>query len=179
MIKTISHSQEEIIESILALHSPNGSIDLDPTYSKGVFYKGKINPPQYCYDIAPKFPHVKQACATKLPLPDQHVETIMFDPPFLATQGPSLKNSGKGNIINTRFGVYPNEKSLHEFYIYALMEFYRLLKPKGILIFKCQDKVSSGKQYFSHCRNATHTEAQRPELDIRKKMGPKNGDKEG
>lgn len=151
MIKTISHDQEEIISSILNLHSPNGVIDLDPTYSKGVFYKGSIQEPKYCFDISPKFSHVGQACATKLPLPADHVNTIMFDPPFLATQGPSLKNTGKGNIINTRFGVYPNEKKLHEFYIYSLMEFYRLLKPNGILIFKCQDKVSSGKQYFSHC----------------------------
>ena len=31
-----------------------------------------------------------------------------------------------------------------------LTEAYRVLKPDGILIFKCQDKVSSGKQYMSH-----------------------------
>ena len=151
MIKTISHDQEEIITSILKLHSDNGCIDLDPTYSKGVFYKGSVKEPRYCFDINPKFPHVGQACATKLPLPDEHVDTIMFDPPFLATQGPSLRKNTSGNIINTRFGVFPNEKLLHEFYVYALMEFNRVLRNNGILIFKCQDKVSSGKQYFSHC----------------------------
>lgn len=31
-----------------------------------------------------------------------------------------------------------------------LSEAYRVLKPNGILIFKCQDKVSSGKHYMSH-----------------------------
>lgn len=31
-----------------------------------------------------------------------------------------------------------------------MKEAYRVLKPNGILIFKCQDKVSSGKQYMSH-----------------------------
>lgn len=31
-----------------------------------------------------------------------------------------------------------------------MKEFYRILKPDGILIFKCQDKVSSSKQYLSH-----------------------------
>ena len=151
MIRSTSFSQEEIIGSILQLHSKNGKIDLDPTYSKGVFYKGSIEEPRYCFDISPKYPHVGQACATKLPLPDDHVDTVMFDPPFLATSGPSLKRSTDGNIINTRFGVYPNEKSLHEFYEYCLMEFKRVLRKNGILIFKCQDKVSSGKQYFSHC----------------------------
>ena len=36
-------------------------------------------------------------------------------------------------------------------YIDSMKEFYRVLKTGGILIFKCQDKVSSGKQYMTHC----------------------------
>ena len=74
---------------------------------------------------------------------------MMFDPPFLATKGRSLRK-GTGNIINRRFTVFPDEDSLFHFYRDALVEAYRVLKPDGILIFKCQDKVSSGKQYWSH-----------------------------
>ena len=76
---------------------------------------------------------------------------MMFDPPFLATKGNSLSIENDSNKINKRFGVYPDEKSLHRFYQKALSEFYRILKLDGILIFKCQDKVSSSKQYLSHC----------------------------
>ena len=151
MISTISYSQEEIIENILSLHSPNGRIDLDPTYSKGNFYKGSIQQPTYCFDINPKFPYVGQACATKIPLPDEHVDTIMFDPPFLATTGKSLEKKDGNNIIGKRFGVFKNERELHSFYQKTLKEFSRVVRKNGILIFKCQDKVSSGKQYFSHC----------------------------
>jgi len=68
----------------------------------------------------------------------------------LATTGKSLLKKD-GNIINKRFGVYPSEVELHQFYIDSLKEFHRILKQKGILIFKCQDKVSGGKQYMSHC----------------------------
>lgn len=75
----------------------------------------------------------------------------MFDPPFLATTGKSLEQDAENNIINKRFGVYPNEKELHQFYIDSMKDFYRILKDDGILIFKCQDKISSGKQYMSHC----------------------------
>lgn len=31
-----------------------------------------------------------------------------------------------------------------------MIEMYRILDDNGILIFKCQDKISSGKQYLSH-----------------------------
>lgn len=74
----------------------------------------------------------------------------MFDPPFLATTGKSLQANDGNNIINKRFGVYPSEKELHQFYIDSLKEAHRVLKDKGVLIFKCQDKISSGKQYLSH-----------------------------
>ena len=38
----------------------------------------------------------------------------------------------------------------HCFYRDMLREAHRVLKQGGILIFKCQDKTSSGKQFFSH-----------------------------
>ena len=151
IIKSISFNQEEIIKSILKLHSLEGKIDVDPTYSKGVFYKGEIEDPQYKFDINPKRLDVIKSCATALPLDDCSVNTVMFDPPFLATKGPSLKRNDKNNIINKRFSVFPNEKELMAFYQNALKEFYRVTKKNGIVIFKCQDKVSSGKQYFLHC----------------------------
>jgi hypothetical protein len=75
---------------------------------------------------------------------------MMFDPPFLATKGKSLTSADDNNKINKRFSVFPTEKELHQFYINSLNEFYRILKTGGILIFKCQDKVSSSIQYLSH-----------------------------
>ena len=76
---------------------------------------------------------------------------MMFDPPFLATTGESLNRNDESNKINKRFGVYLSETELHEFYIESIKEAHRILRIGGILIFKCQDKVSGGKQFFSHC----------------------------
>ena len=45
VIKTVTNDQEQIILDALKLHSPEGKIDVDPTYSKGVFYKGVIPAP--------------------------------------------------------------------------------------------------------------------------------------
>ena len=149
MIKSISYDEQEIIQGILKLHCKT-PIELDPTYSKGNFYKGNFDAPKYKFDLYPQIEGVEKANAENLPIDNDSINTIMFDPPFLATKGKSLTVDNGSNKINKRFGVYPTEKELHQFYINSLKEFYRILKDDGILIFKCQDKVSGGTQYFSH-----------------------------
>ena len=152
LIKSISYNQSEIIKWILKLHVPSKHIDCDPTYSIGNFYKNTgIDEPIYKFDINPQVEGVKFGDSRHLPLSDNSINCMMFDPPFLATTGKSLNENNDNNIINKRFGVYPSEQELHQFYIDSLKEAYRILKDKGILIFKCQDKISSGKQYMSHC----------------------------
>jgi len=148
--RSVSNSQVQIIHDILRIHVPQNFIDVDPTYSKGVFYRyGGIQEPKYKFDLYPQTTDTIKACATKIPLDSLSMNCIIFDPPFLATTGPSLKKS-QGNIMVKRFGVFDSERQLFNFYKNAMLEFYRILKPKGVLIFKCQDKVSSGKQYLSH-----------------------------
>lgn len=98
----------------------------------------------------PQVDDVQYGDSRNLPLLEESIECEMFDPPFLATTGKSLQSDEENNIINKRFGVYPNEKELHQFYIDSLKESHRILKSNGILLFKCQDKISSGKQYMSH-----------------------------
>ena len=150
LVKSVSYDQSEIIRNILKLHVPEGKIDCDPTFSTGAFYNGTgIDKPELRFDIKPQREDVAQADARNLPLEDGSISCMMLDPPFLATTGKSL-TEGTGNRINRRFGVYLDEKSLHQMYAGIIREAYRVLKPGGILIFKCQDKVSSGKQYLSH-----------------------------
>lgn len=151
-IKSISYNQSEIIKNILYLHVPNKIIDCDPTYSIGNFYKNTgIEPPKYKFDTSPQLDEVQYGDSRNIPLENESIDCEMFDPPFLATTGKSLNKNDENNIINKRFGVYPNEKKLHQFYIDSLRESYRILKADGILIFKCQDKISSSRQYMSHC----------------------------
>lgn len=151
MVKSISYDQTEIINWILDLHVPSHHIDCDPTYSKGNFYNNTgIEHPQYKFDILPQADGVEYGDSRNLPLQSESINCMMFDPPFLATTGKSLMVDDSSNKINKRFGVYPSEKELHQFYIDSMKEAYRILKNDGILIFKCQDKVSSGKQYMSH-----------------------------
>lgn len=152
VVKSISYDQSEIIANILRLHVKEHKIDCDCTYSKGNFYKDTgIAAPKYKFDIEPQTEGVKFGDSRALYLEDASISCMMFDPPFLAATGVSLKSKTENNIIAKRFGVYPSEKELHQFYIDSMKESYRVLKDKGILIFKCQDKISSGKQYMTHC----------------------------
>jgi tRNA G10 N-methylase Trm11 len=148
-VKSVYDNQKELIEGILFLHCKT-PIELDPTFSKGVFYKD-LKEPKFKFDIFPVRNDVIKSNAENLPIKSNTINTMMFDPPFLATKGKSLedKNSNSNKIVN-RFSCYPTEKELFNFYNKSLNEFYRILKKDGILIFKCQDKVSGGKQYISH-----------------------------
>jgi len=150
-IKSINYDQHQIIKDILKLHCKT-DIELDATYSTGNFYKKGIKEPIYKFDIAPRKEGVVQADARNLPIEDSSISTMILDFPFLATRGKSLDDLSGDRINKTvkRFGWYPTEKGLFELYKDSLKEAYRILKKDGILIFKMQGKVSSGRQYMSH-----------------------------
>lgn len=152
IIKSINYNQTDIINNIINLHLKNKEIDCDPTYSKGVFYKkNNIKPPKLKFDLYPQIEGVEKCDSINLPLIDNSLNSIMFDPPFVISKGPSLKNSKKGsNIISNRFSSFETVDKLWNYYKYSLKEFYRILDDGGVLIFKCQDTVSGGKNYFSH-----------------------------
>jgi len=124
--------------------------EVDPCYSKGNFYKGKVPQPKHCFDIEPKHPDVIKSDAREIDFLPNSVKSIIYDPPFLATKGPSLGLADASNQILKRFSVFPTEPELFKFYWQCLKHFYEILTPGGFLVVNCQDKISSGKQYFSH-----------------------------
>lgn len=150
-ISTIGYNQIEIIQNIIELHVPQGFIDLDPTYSRGVFYKkGLLKDPEYKFDLIPQTSDTTQSCVTDLPMDDNSVNCIMFDPPFI--MGGKIKDNCKDGscIIGKRFSYFKNPTELLSFYRASLLELYRILDSDGVLIFKCQDCVVSAKNCMSH-----------------------------
>lgn len=153
VIKSIGKNQHQIIRDIISLHVPSGSIDCDPTFSSGKFYLEKhgIQRPKYIFDIQPQFPYVEQADCKNLPLCNESINSLMFDPPFIISSGPSMDSDNeKQNMTHRRFSSFKNPKELFDTYEGAIKESYRVLRDNGVLIFKCQDTVSGGKQYFTH-----------------------------
>ena len=149
LIKSISYDQDELLQWIIRLYVEGGRFDVYPTFSTGGFYR-KIHQPKLCYDLVPQKENVLQADCRKLPIKSGSVRSIIIDPPFLATTGKSL-SCETGNIINRRFSVCRSERELAALYEAAIREANRVLCPGGVLVFKCQDKVSSGRQHMMHC----------------------------
>ncbi len=142
-IGTVAESQHEILKAIAELHC-GGAFDLDPTYSTGGFYRHGVPEPRLKYDLVPKLPDVQQADCRALPLPSASVASVVFDPPFIHAMG-------EASVIGNRFADQRSQHALRALYLAALVEFYRVLKPRGILVFKCQDIVESGRQVMNHC----------------------------
>ena len=154
IIRSVSFSQHEILNNIFKLHKVVHPI-MDVTYGKGNFYKYKgkqiVPEPDIKLDLIPKFADVIGADSSNLPIKDNSVGTIIFDPPFLATS-PRDGNLGgeESNVIISSFGYLSSMKRLWSFYADSMREFYRVLTDKGYLVFKCQDSISSGTQFLSH-----------------------------
>jgi hypothetical protein len=146
MIKSINTDNNQIILDILELHVPSKKIDVDLTYSKGQFYKdGRISQPAAKFDLFPQTPDTIQANSENVPLLDNSVNCVIFDPVFCAGESPS-----KTSLIRNRFGGMKTVKNIWDYYTHSLREIHRILRKDGICIFKCQDTVSSGKNWFSH-----------------------------
>ena len=140
IIKSISYSQQEMIKWIMYLYCPYG-FDLDVTYSKGNFYKGLIEP-KIKMDITPIKKDVIKSDAKFIPIKDTTLSSIMFDPPFII--GGTSKSK-----IKSRFDSFSDCQSLYNLYYLVISESFRILKAKGIFVFKCQDG-GGGKCEWAH-----------------------------
>jgi hypothetical protein len=142
-IGTVSDDQHAILRDIITLYCPAG-FDVDATYSKGQFYQHGVPAPRHKFDLVPQRPDVVQADCRDLPLRSASVASVVFDPPFLHA-------TGKASIIGQRFADGRTQHALRALYLGALVEFYRVLQPGGVLVVKCQDVIESGRAVMNHC----------------------------
>jgi len=145
MIKSIGSNQYEIINNILALHNGGRSIDFDPCYNIGGFYKnGVVTGPRVRSDINPLCPGVLKLDVRDLPFGNSAFKSIIFDPPFLVS-GDREQNKSK---MCQKYGSFDSLEELETFYLRSLVSLQRVLKHGGLLIFKCQDFVHGRKQHL-------------------------------
>lgn len=147
VIKSVYETNFEVISAIMKLYEIE-RFDLDCTYSKGNFWK-KLPRPKYCSDLLPIDDSVIQANSECLPFEDSSMKSVMCDLPFVIC-GSGYKTDKKGSsIIAKRFEGYPTYGVLTKNYYNTLVELYRITEENGIVVFKCQDTVSGGKNHFT------------------------------
>lgn len=142
LIRSVSTNQHEILGWIQNLYGiPR--FDLDCTYNRGRFYRNGIQVPRFKTDIVPIDGDVIPACATALPFRSNSFKSIIFDPPFFAI-------GGKDANIKFKYGAFNSIDQLWATYQGAMLEAYRVLKPQGHLVFKCQDFICGRQQFLIH-----------------------------
>jgi hypothetical protein len=157
LVKSISHSQREILDSIQRLHVPDG-FECDATYGNGSFWNG-VDRPRLCYDINPLFPFVAQADSQCLPVEAGSLGSLVFDPPFLTYIREQRDGNGKMALAR-RFSGYWRYDELQEHYLHSISEAYRVLRKSGVMVFKCQDIVHNHKFHCTHAMVITMAEAE-------------------
>jgi len=131
-----SDDQTQILRTISTVYNRGFPFECDPMYNAGSFYK-RFPGPRWKYDLNPTVPGCEYGDATDLPLDDDSVLSVILDPPFLV-------GNSKTGVMKERYTKIPTMEALRELYFGIVKEAYRILMPKGILVFKIQDVVSGG-----------------------------------
>lgn len=154
-----------IFPKILELHVPDGATIADVTYGGGVFWK-RIDISRYellATDIA------SGVDCRALPYLDASIDVVVLDPPYMEglLRNDASQKAGQGTYSAFR-QYYSNgdennqgpkwHAAVTDLYFKAGAEAYRVLKAKGILIAKCQDEVSRGRQWLTHVEIINHYE---------------------
>jgi hypothetical protein len=75
----------------------------------------------------------------------------VFDPPYMHTSGTVKESIAKCYNTNSS-AVFKNQKDVDAFFVAGAAEAKRILKPKGILIVKCQDTIESAQPKWTHVK---------------------------
>lgn len=146
-IRSVYYDQTEILHGIMQLYVPDG-FECDVTYGSGQFYKS-IPQPKLKFDIDPQREGVVKACSGSLPVRDQSLQSIMFDPPFLTYVRAGREGNGK-MIMARQFAGYWRYDELESHYKSTFNEANRSLKKGGVLTVKCQDIIHNHKMHCTH-----------------------------
>ena len=152
-------NNESMFPDILELYVAPKSTVADVTYGKGVFWNN-VDP--NLYDVLATDMSTGTDCR-KLPYKDASLDAEVFDPPYMHTPGGSA-HSGHQNFEQyyRNNGSKHDSKKYHEavldLYFTAAEEAFRVLKPGGVFIVKCQDEVCANRQRLTHVEIVNHYE---------------------
>lgn len=150
-------TSKDLFPKILALHVPRGAVVADVTFGKGIFWK---HVPRDHYRLLPSDITIGVDCRN-LPYADESIDCVVLDPPYMEGlfRRTEAQLAGSGSYAAFR-ATYSNgeavargpkyHQAVLDLYFKAGREAYRVLRPQGVLIVKCQDEVSANRQHLTH-----------------------------
>ncbi len=148
---------EDVFPLVMGLHVPVGAKVADVTYGKGIFWK---NIPRGRYKVLATDLKTGVDCR-RLPYKNESIDCVVLDPPYM--EGLYRRSvahlAGSGTYAAFR-NTYSNgaktadgpkyHDAVLDLYTKAGLEAYRVLRPYGVTVVKCQDEVSANLQRFTH-----------------------------
>ena len=149
----------EIFPRILDLHVDPGARIADVTFGKGVFWK-QVDTSRY--SLHPSDISTGVDCRD-LPYASESLDAVVFDPPymegFFRQNGTTKAGAGSHGAFRQHYSggdETPKREggrwhaAVLDLYVDGGREAWRVLKPRGTLIVKCQDEVSANRQNLTH-----------------------------
>ena len=148
-----------IFPQILRLHVRRGATVADVTFGRGVFWR-RVQQGLYnllATDIA------DGVDCRALPYGEGTIDCVVLDPPYMEGFYRQRVDSGHqafaqaySNGSEAEDGAPRYHAAVRSMYFAAGAEAYRVLRPKGVLIVKCQDEVCGNRQWLTHVEIINH-----------------------
>lgn len=147
----------DVFEKVLSLHVKKGAKIADVTFGQGVFWR-KV--PKGRYHVFPSDIQTGIDCRA-LPYEDCSFDCVVLDPPYMEGLFRRSTSHLAGAGTHSAFREYYSNgaetaggpkyhAAVLDLYFRAGKEAYRVLRPEGVLIAKCQDEVSANTQRLTH-----------------------------
>lgn len=145
IVTAIVGNSADVMTHILALYVGPGSSIADVTYKDGAFWR-KTDLANYTLipsDLNPVTTETAHMDLRQTVYEPCSLDCFVLDPPF-ANGSTTPRKSPVSKRYNLQSCLTP--EAVLDLYAAGILEARRTLRPRGILVAKCQDMVNSGKQ---------------------------------
>ena len=124
----------DLMRSVADLWIRPDDVVADVTYGRGVFWRNIPGMPTFRFDA-----NFGDDCRD-LPLGDESVDVVVFDPPYRPTHGSTgMEKTGVGKAYRVGMESLNTINDILDLYRDGLIEAERILRPGGRVLVKCQD----------------------------------------
>lgn len=150
VLTAVQGANAKLIEQVAKLYFPPKAKVADVTYGNGAFWEWEVSRDfsLTASDLYSKSASLPCYDCRSLPYAREQFDVVVFDPPYM--HGGKTAKASIGKCYGNAPTALKDHKAIACLYYEGMKEAYRILKPGGILLVKCQDEIESGKQKRTH-----------------------------